>query len=88
MPAAEHARIRITLTSRNAKALEKICADWIRAAKDIFRNAPMGEEMKVRRSESISSPPEHLELREWPSGPLFAALQSPISLCVSTLFFL
>ena len=34
VPAAQLHRIRITLTSRNVKNLEKVCADLIKGAKD------------------------------------------------------
>ena len=34
VPAAQLRRIRITLTSRNVKNLEKVCADLIKGAKD------------------------------------------------------
>ena len=53
-------RIRITLTSRNVKALEKVCADLIQRSKD--------KELKVKGP--VRMPTKHLRIatRKTPNG--------------------
>ena len=51
--AADKSRIRITLSSRNVRSLEKSCADWIRTTKDLYRMHPQSDELKVRVTTSV-----------------------------------
>merc|ERR1712203_1094609 len=53
-------RIRITLTSRNVKAVEKVCADLIRGAKD--------KRLKVKGPVRMPTKTLHLTTRKSPCG--------------------
>ncbi|CAL5219820.1 g1732 [Coccomyxa viridis] len=53
-------RIRITLTSRNVKNLEKVCADLIRGAKD--------KSLKVKGPVRIPTKVLHITTRKSPCG--------------------
>ena len=60
--------MRITLTSRNVKSLEKVCTDWIRSAKDLFRNSPMVEDLKVKGPVRLPTKILKITTRKAPSG--------------------
>merc|ERR1719189_760448 len=57
-PAAKVHRIRITLTSRNVKNLEKVCADLIRGAKEkrLKVKGPVRLPTKILRITTRKSP--------------------------------
>ena len=60
-------RIRITLTSRNVRSLEKVCADLIRSAKEQFR--ALGQDnLKVKGPVRMPTKNLVLTVRKSPSG--------------------
>ena len=57
-------RIRITLTSRNVKSLEKVCQDLIRGAKD--------KELKVKGPVRMPTKTLRITTRKTPCGNYFS----------------
>merc|ERR1711862_968505 len=59
-PKKAHGRIRITLTSKNVKSLEKVCADLIKGAKD--------KELKVKGPVRMPTETLRITTRKTPCG--------------------